>query len=97
MSSSNNEQRTVEIEAIGNSLVDGETFSAKGHRLTYTTGKELLVLEGTGQSFAQLLRRGEDNEQPSNLTAQKIYFWRADNRVQLEGVRLFNGSVPNRK
>ena len=97
MSLSNNGQRTVEMEATGNSLVDAETFSAKGHRLTYTTGKELLVLEGTGQSFAQLLRRGQENEQPSNLTAQKIYFWRADNRVQLEGVRLFNGSVPNRK
>jgi len=97
MSPSSNKQRTAEMEAVGNSFVESETFSAKGHRLTYTTGKELLVLEGTGQSFAQLLRSGQENEQPSNLTAQKIYFWRADNRVQLEGIRLFNGNVPNRK
>lgn len=97
MGSSKSAQRAMEMEALGNAHVDGETFSANGHRLTYTTGKELLVLEGRGQSFAQLMRRQHESEQSSNLTAQKIYFWRADNRVQLEGIRLFNGSLPNRE
>lgn len=96
MGSSQNQQQPVEMEAIGDAVVNGETFSASGHRLTYTTGKELLVLEGAGQSFAQLSRH-ESNTGPSNLTAQKIYFWRADNRVQLEGIRLFNGSLPERQ
>ena len=85
--------RSIEMEAVGNSRVNGESFSASGHRLTYTTGKELFVLEGAGDTYAQLARQIK-NTPTSNLIAQKIYFWRTENRVQMDGVRLFNGNLP---
>ena len=85
--------RPVEMEAIGESLVTGEGFRASGHRMTYTTGKELFVLEGADGTYAQLLRQTQ-GAPPSNLTAQKIYFWRSENRVQMDGIRLFNGNLP---
>ena len=88
--------RPVEMEAVGNSQLKGESFSAAGHRLTYTTGKELFVLEGAGDMYAQLSRQ-TDNAPASNLTAQKIYFWRTENRVQMDGVRLFDGNLPPAK
>ncbi len=85
--------RPVEMEAIGESLVTGEGFRASGNRMTYTTGKELFVLEGADGTYAQLLRQTQ-GAPPSNLTAQKIYFWRSENRVQMDGIRLFNGNLP---
>tara|TARA_Y100001933_G_scaffold151528_3_gene149956 strand:+ start:7865 stop:10822 length:2958 start_codon:yes stop_codon:yes gene_type:complete len=93
MGSKKSTNRPVEMEAVGNSHLRGESFSAAGHRLTYTTGKELFVLEGGGDTYAQLSRQTE-NTPPSNLTAQKIYFWRTENRVQMDGVRLFDGNLP---
>ncbi|MEK6270142.1 MAG: hypothetical protein N2B57_05225 [Planctomycetales bacterium] len=94
MGSRKGANRPVEMEAVGNSRLLGESFSASGHRLTYTTGKELFVLEGSGETYAQLSRQIK-NAAPSNLTAQKIYFWRTENRVQMDGVRLFNGNLPS--
>jgi len=93
MGSKKASDRPVEMEAVGNSRVNGESFSASGHRLTYTTGKELFILEGAGDTYAQLARQIK-NTPPSNLTARKIYFWRTENRVQMDGVRLFNGNLP---
>ena len=93
MGSKKGTERPVEMEAVGNSRLRGESFRASGHRLTYTTGKELFVLEGAGETFAQLSRKIK-NAAPSNLSAQKIYFWRTENRVQMDGVRLFNGNLP---
>ena len=47
----------MELEALSNTLVEGSTFTARAHRLTYAEEKDLLVLEGDGRTDAQLFRQ----------------------------------------
>ncbi|MGB3050240.1 MAG: hypothetical protein WBB42_04545, partial [Polyangiales bacterium] len=86
-------RRPVEMEAEGNATVEGETFTAQGHRLTYTTAKELLVLEGTGQTDARLTRQSRVGGPTSQAVAQKIQYWRLKNRVEVQNARFGSGSL----
>src|SRR5690606_2636435 len=40
----------IEMTAIGNTLVEGETFTARAERISYAEAKNLLVLEGGGRT-----------------------------------------------
>jgi hypothetical protein len=86
------DRRAIEIEATGNATVEGASFTATGQRLTYTTAKELLVLEGAGQTPAQLVQQRRPGAAPARAAADKILYWRAKNRVEVQGVRFGTGS-----
>ncbi len=78
---------TLEIGAGGNVLVEGESFTARSARLSWSEAKDLLVFEGDGRSDAQLFRQLEVGGRPSTASAGKILYWRSLNRVDVEDAR----------
>jgi hypothetical protein len=81
------ERSTIELGAGGNVLVEGESFTARSARLTWSEAKDLLVFEGDGRSDAQLFRQLKVGAQPSTASAGKILYWRSQNRVEVEDAR----------
>jgi hypothetical protein len=80
----------IELGAGGNVLVEGESFTARSARLTWSEAKDLLVFEGDGRSDAQLFRQLKAGSQPSTASAGKILYWRALNRVDVEDARFLD-------
>jgi len=78
---------TLELGAGGNVLVEGESFTARSARLSWSEAKDLLVFQGDGRSDAQLFRQLEVGGRPSTASAGKILYWRGLNRVDVEDAR----------
>ena len=93
----------MELGAAGNVLVEGESFTARSARLSWSEGKDLLVFEGDGRADAQLFRQVQAGGQPSTASAGKILYWRGLNRVEVEDARFLDldqlrgggGTLPN--
>ena len=68
-------------------LVEGESFTARSTRLTWSEAKDLLVFEGDGRSDARLFRQTRPGAPPSSASAGKILYWRALERVEVEDAR----------
>ena len=79
--------RAIEFEALGNTIVDGTTFTARGHRITYTQAKDLLILEGDGRNDAQLLRQQKPGLPQSRLAAGKFLYWIKTQQWDISGAR----------
>ncbi|MGB6042504.1 MAG: hypothetical protein WBF93_05025, partial [Pirellulales bacterium] len=86
-------RRPIEMEAIGNATVEGETFTATGQRMTYTTAKDLLILQGEGATAAQLFHKKGSGASQSRAAADRILYWRATNRIKVEGWRFGTGTI----
>jgi lipopolysaccharide export system protein LptA len=80
-------RRSVELEALGNTVVEGTTFTARGNRITYAEAKDLLVLEGDGRSDAELFRQPLPGVPTSKAAARKILYWPKTNRLKVDGAR----------
>jgi hypothetical protein len=78
---------SLELLAGGNVLVEGESFTARSARLSWSEAKDLLVFEGDGRSDAQLFRQMKVGSPTSNASAGKILYWRALNRVDVDDAR----------
>jgi hypothetical protein len=77
----------MELIAGGNVLVEGESFTARSSRLSWSEAKDLLVFEGDGRSDAQLFRQLRVGAPTSSASAGKILYWRALNRVDVDDAR----------
>jgi hypothetical protein len=84
------ERSSIELGAGGNVLVEGESFTARSARLSWSEAKDLLVFEGDGRSDAQLFRQLQAGALPSTASAGKILYWRALNRVDVEDARFLD-------
>ena len=84
----------MELETVGNTLVEARQFTARANRMTYTEAKDLLILEGDGRVDAQLFRQDRPGAPQSETAARKIYFWRTENRVTVNDARFFNLDQP---
>ncbi len=84
------ERGPMELEAIGNTLVEGMAFTARAHRLAYAEAKDLLVLEGDGRTDAQLYRQAHPGAATTKAAARKIMYWRGTNRVEVDDARFFD-------
>ncbi|MBL8830524.1 MAG: hypothetical protein JNM18_26355 [Planctomycetaceae bacterium] len=84
------ELRTYEMEATGNTVVEGALYTARANRITYAQAKELLVIEGNGRSDAELSYQPKPSSSPSKVNARKIMFWPSANRVEVDDARLFD-------
>jgi hypothetical protein len=87
----------MEMEALGNTRVDGQgvdgdMFTAQAARLTYSEGKDMLVLLGDGRSDAQLLRQERAGAVPSQLRAGEIQYWPTERRSNIPSMRSINAS-----
>jgi len=79
--------RAVELEALGNVVVEGRTFTARAPRMTYTHAKQLLILEGDGRTDAELYHQEQVGATFRKLVAHKILYWRSTGQARGEGVR----------
>jgi hypothetical protein len=82
--------RTYEMEATGNTVVEGALYTARASRITYAQAKELLVIEGNGRSDAELSYQPKLGSTPSKVNARKIMFWPTANRVEVDDARMFD-------
>ncbi len=80
----------IELEALGNTLVEGSSFTARAHRITFAEAKDLLVLEGTGRSDARLWRQTGPGAPATQAAARKILYWRSTNRVEVNDAKYLN-------
>ncbi|MEX0642180.1 MAG: hypothetical protein WD468_05740, partial [Pirellulales bacterium] len=83
-------RQPVELEATGNAQVEGTGFTASADRITYAQSKDLLVLDGTGRSDAELTRQTEVGGPVSRTNARKILYWRTEGRVELDDWKFLN-------
>ncbi len=83
-------QKWVEMEASGRTLVEGKSFTARAERISYTTDKEQLVLQGDGRNDAELWHQQVKGGQYSYTAATKIMFWRGKNEVVFEGGKVLD-------
>jgi hypothetical protein len=84
------QRSSIELAAGGNVLVEGESFTARSARLTWSEAKDLLVFEGDGRSDAQLFRQAKVGAATSSASAGKILYWRAINRVDVDDARFLD-------
>lgn len=78
---------STELAAQGNVVVEGQAFTARAPRMTYTDAKQLLILEGNGRTSAELYRQEHVGGPFSEFLAQKILYWRSTGQVHVEGAR----------
>ena len=78
---------SMELEAAGNTVVEGNTFTARASRISYAEAKDLLVLEGSGRTDAELFRQERVGGATSKAAARKILYWPKTNRLNVEGAR----------
>jgi lipopolysaccharide export system protein LptA len=83
-------RRPFELEATGNTLVEGRTFTARAERISYAESKQLLVLEGNGRADAELWRQTRIGGPTSRAAARKILYWRTDNRIEVDDARFLD-------
>jgi hypothetical protein len=81
---------SIELMAGGNVLVEGDSFTARSARLSWSEAKDLLVFEGDGRSDAQLFRQLKVGAPMSSASAGKILYWRALNRVDVDDARFLD-------
>lgn len=88
-------QKWVELEATGNVIVDGKSFTARASRIGYTSDKDQLVLEGDGRNDAEFWHQAAPGSQHSYTAAGKIRFQRKTNTLEVDdGKSLTLGSLP---
>ncbi len=80
-------QPMLDLLAQGNTYVEGQTFTARGDRVSYAQSKELLVLEGTGRTDAVLSHQTRIGAPRSETAARKILYWTRTGRVEIDDAR----------
>lgn len=89
-------RRGMELEAVGSTVVEGRSFTARGARMTYDEAKGLLVLEGDGRSDAELFRQQQIGGPRAQTSARKIYYWHRLDQLRVDGARSFDmGPLPS--
>ncbi len=83
--------RDIELVAIGNTTIEGDAFTARADRLSYTSGKGLLVLEGND---AELWHQQVQNGVNSRSAARRILFWTQEKRLQVDDASFLDLSQP---
>jgi len=87
-----------EASAKGNANVEGETFTAQAARLDYAQDKDLLILEGTDRTPAELWRQQGVGMPRSHLAARRIEFWRRDNHIKIDKAQYLDvDDIPGNK
>jgi hypothetical protein len=76
---------SVELEATGNTLVEGRNFTARAVRMTYDEAKDLLILEGNGRVNADLYYEPPLGGGRSKASAQKILYSPSRGQLKVSG------------
>jgi hypothetical protein len=79
--------RSIELEAEGNTTILGGVFAGRGRRIRYVEAKDTLVLEGDGRIKAELSQQTKPGLEPASLRAGKITYRLSDRSIQFEDVQ----------
>ncbi len=79
-------QRGIELSAVGNTLVEGETFTARAQRLSYIQVKDQLILDGEN-GLAQLQQQRRPGERPTDFSARQIKYWVGTGQIEVFGAQ----------
>ena len=77
--------QTIELESLGNALVEGGIFTATAQRISYAEAKDLLILEGDGRTDAATVQAGPTWRPVSTFSARKIIYRPKTNRLEVDG------------
>ena len=75
--------KSMELVAQGNVRVEGSTFNAWGHRMTYDQAKDLLILEGTGRADAELFYQKHVGTPTQHIQMGKIRYRPSTHQLQI--------------
>ena len=87
-------QRSIELDARGNTVVEGKEFLARSHEITYDQAKDLLILRGNGRSSAELYRQSQVGAPLDKKVAREIKYWRGTGRVDVVGAEMLEIGQP---
>ena len=76
-------QKWVELEATGNVIAEGQSFTALAARIGYTSNKDQLVLEGDGRNDAEFWHQTAPGSQHSHTAAGRIRFQRKTGTLEV--------------
>lgn len=77
----------MEMEALGNTIVETTSYWARAMRLSYSQAKDRLELEGDGRTDAQLFEQQQIGGPVRTTAAQRIFYWPATRRVTVVQAR----------
>jgi len=78
---------TWELLAEAGVVIEGDRFTARADRTSYVQQKDMLVLEGTARSPAELYRQEFPGEPPFRHVAGRILFWPRTKQLVVEGLQ----------
>lgn len=84
---SSEESAHLEIIALGQAQLEGQTFEALAERIGYNQSQEKVILEGDPRNGAQLTYQTAPGGPRNPLVASKIAFNLRDNTTQVEGFK----------
>jgi len=80
-----------EMLASGNTHIFSETFEATANRVSYSQASDVLIVEGTPRTDANLwFKQTPNDKNPTHLIAEKISYRISDQWTQTQGVKNLN-------
>ena len=80
-----------EMLASGNTHLFSETFEATANRVSYSQASDVLIVEGTPRTDANLwFKQTPNDKNPTHLIAEKISYRISDQWTQTQGVKNLN-------
>ena len=83
-----------ELEALGNVVGEGSSFTARGERLTYSEEKAQIVLRGDGLSPAEIFQEDASGGPRRESSANELTYWLGMQRALATGIKGFELGVP---
>ncbi len=80
----------IELLASGNVIVEGKQFTARAGRISYTSEKELLIVEGSGRSDAEWWWREDTGLRTAYNVARKFMYSRKTDFLDVEGGKVLD-------
>ncbi|MGE5193822.1 MAG: hypothetical protein ACM3U2_15100 [Deltaproteobacteria bacterium] len=75
----------IEMQATGNAELEGRSFHAMAHSVTYDESKGLYILTGDGKRNAQIWRESTTGAERSSQAGQRMEFIPALNQLRIGG------------
>jgi hypothetical protein len=88
-------QTSLELEAVGSTIVEGSTFAARAHRISFADAKDLLVMEGNGRDEARLYRQARVGGLRTEASARRLLYWPQTGRVEADATYLNLDQLPS--
>jgi hypothetical protein len=83
----------LELKATGNVALEGNSFSALAHQVTYDESKDQYIISGDGAQNATIFRESETGGRRNSKSAQHMQFIPSQNRLSFDRV---SGGEANR-